>query len=212
MSSRKGSLLGKAKKRKQKCSYDWKKIGLSLGLLIFLGLSLAAVGYVIFFRSVFAQEVSKKLVKHGVFFEEPDPPKTVILPVAELQKNPHPKIAIILDDMGYDLHLGEELLQLPVEITYSFLPFAPHTKDLERKAFIAGKTILLHLPLEPQDRRWDPGPGALFINDPKPVMRDKFVQNILSVPHAVGVNNHMGSLFTENKAAMEVVIQEIAKR
>ncbi|MGB3209658.1 MAG: divergent polysaccharide deacetylase family protein [Desulforhopalus sp.] len=123
-----------------------------------------------------------------------------------------PKVAIIIDDMGYHESIGTDLLECPFELTYSFLPFAPHTKKLEWMAYLSGKTIFLHLPLQPKGDEWNPGPGALALEDSPETQKTKFEKCFEQVPHAVGVNNHMGSLYTENEVAMTILLKEISDR
>lgn len=179
-------------------------------LVLLLAVSFCAVGYVIFFRTVMAQDGIPELTG-GIVFEEPDPPPHEEKDVKQkFRKKPDlPKVAIVIDDMGYHEKVGEKLLNLPVDLSYSFLPFAPHTKKQEAAAHAMGKTILLHLPLQPKGTRWDPGPGALFLADSSDIQREKFEKALQHVPNAEGVNNHMGSLFTENTAAMRLLLEAI---
>lgn len=82
-----------------------------LFLLIFLVFSVCTVGYVIFFRTVFAQDILPA-IKSAIVFEEPDPPVD-LEQVAEEKGVPEPdlpKVAIIIDDMGYHESIGKELL------------------------------------------------------------------------------------------------------
>ncbi len=184
-------------------------------LLIILVFSVCSVGYVIFFRTVFAQQILPK-IKNAIVFEEPNPPVDVELEQVEekgiILKPVLPKVAIIIDDMGYHESTGRELLSIPFELTYSFLPFAPHTSKLEWLAYRTGKTIYLHLPLEPKGKQWNPGPGALSLADSPEVQKAKFGKCLDEVPHAVGLNNHMGSLYMEDKIAMTRLMQEIRSR
>ena len=99
-------------------------------LFFALVFSVCTLGYVIFFRTVFAQEILPS-IKSAVVFEEPDPPEPVEQVVLKKSvKKPNlpavaislPKVAIIIDDMGYHELLGKELLDMPIELTYSFLP------------------------------------------------------------------------------------------
>ena len=189
-------------------------------LLFILIFSVSTVGYVIFFRTVFAQEILPS-IKSAIVFEEPDPPEPVEHVVEEKNiQEPDlptvvitlPRVAIIIDDMGHHELLGEELLALPIELNYSFLPYAPYTRKLERLAHRAEKTVLLHLPLQPKGNKWDPGPGALTTVDLPQVQKNKLEKCLEEVPHAIGVNNHMGSLYTENQLAMTRLIWEIGDR
>ncbi len=217
--------LKKARNRRKPGSSNLTRILSYFLLLLVLTFSVCAVGYVIFFRTVVAGELPPVLLG-GTSFEEPTPPvdkeKRKVLPIEDrveaIEKNvvgkrSHlPKVAIIFDDMGYNEAIGEQLLKFPFEVTYSFLPFAPHTQKLERLAHRAGKTVFLHLPLEPKNSAFNPGPGALYLRDSAEVQREKFAKCLQEVPHAVGVNTHMGSLFTEDKPAMANIIQEVKDR
>lgn len=113
-----------------------------------------------------------------------------------------PRVAIIIDDMGYHQGLGSALLALEMNLTYSFLPHAPFTRDQGEQARQQGREILVHMPMEALDPAWDPGPGALYLADPLAEVAQKVAQNLALVPHAVGINNHMGSRYTGDHAAM----------
>jgi len=39
-------------------------------------------------------------------------------------------ISLIIDDMGYRYQSGKRAINLPANITYSFLPYAPHARKL----------------------------------------------------------------------------------
>jgi len=218
----------RSKKRPVKKQGFFPGIGrLLLFLLLFFVLifSLCTAGYVIFFRTVFSQEIMPGL-KNNIVFEEPDPPVLQEIPkidtpseavppvvkIAIKEEATLPKVALIIDDIGYQYETGKQLLELPLEFTFSFLPFAPYTKQLEEIAYSKGKTVFLHLPLEPQSADFNPGPGALKLADSPEIQREKFQRCLAEVPHAVGVNNHMGSLYTEDKVAMERLMVELSNR
>ncbi|BCO07817.1 hypothetical protein GF1_01930 [Desulfolithobacter dissulfuricans] len=122
-----------------------------------------------------------------------------------------PRIAIIIDDMGYHEKLGNRLIGLDMNLTFSFLPHAPFTLHQEELAYLAGRDILVHLPMEARNPAWDPGPGTLHVTDPPEILRSITRDNLLAVPHAIGANNHMGSKFTEDPAAMRQVLSVLAR-
>lgn len=175
-----------------------------LGLLILLAFSIGMVGYVIFFRTVVAAELPS--ADSGIIFEEPLP---------EAHPEPHwpespasdpvalPQVAIIIDDMGFHPRIGRRLLELDLNLSFSFLPYAPHTGELEETAYQLGRTVLMHLPLEPVDPKWDPGPDALYL-DQSPAERKRLLErNLMLVPHATGISSHMGSRYSESRVAMD---------
>lgn len=114
-----------------------------------------------------------------------------------------PLLALVIDDMGYRPETERQMLALELELTFSFIPFAPHSEESLAIARRQGRDILLHLPLEALDEKWNPTPGLL-----RATMNDReiaagFAAALGEVPMAVGVNNHMGSRFTADAAAMD---------
>ena len=182
-----------------------------LVLFCLLVFSILMVGYVIFFRTVVAGELPFE--EHDITFEELNLPGRDGSAGSDrsVAAKKEPKVAIIIDDMGYHPDVGRDLITLDLLLSFSFLPHAPFTQELEEMAYQKGKPILLHLPLEPRSAAWDPGPGALYLADDLETRKKKFHQDLQLVPHATGVNNHMGSLFTENRPAMEALLGLIAE-
>jgi polysaccharide deacetylase 2 family uncharacterized protein YibQ len=153
-----------------------------------------------------------------IVFEEPDPPqheevetkipeekKTVSPPAADNR----PRIAIIIDDMGYHRKIGDKLLALDLNLSFSFLPHAPFAGQQEEKAYQMGRDVMVHLPMEASDAKWDPGPGAMYLSASPDELRLTLKKNLAAVPHAIGANNHMGSRFTQNRQAMHRVLGEL---
>jgi polysaccharide deacetylase 2 family uncharacterized protein YibQ len=123
------------------------------------------------------------------------------------------QIAVIIDDIGFDLRVVEELAQMRAPIAFAILPCAPHAAEAARLLHRAGKETLLHLPMEPRSYPAEnPGEGALFTNMEAGEIRRQIETHLTVVPYVTGVNNHMGSLFMENEAALSVVMEELAKR
>lgn len=126
--------------------------------------------------------------------------------------DPEPlRIALIIDDMGYRKGAGEAALALPGKLTYAFLPQTPHAWEQAIRAHELDKEVILHLPME-SDLGNALGEGALTLN----MSREEFVRtlkrNIASVPYAVGVNNHMGSLLTRDPTAMRWLMSSLREQ
>ena len=58
----------------------------------------------------------------------------------------------------------------------------------------------------------NPGPGALTETMNEDEIRDATRHALDAVPGAVGVNNHMGSAFSEDRDAMSAVLGVVRKR
>lgn len=111
-------------------------------------------------------------------------------------------ISIIIDDIGDQLHLGEAAVRLPGSLNYAFLPHAPYTPRLARLAHSLNKEVILHMPMQAEQRDKKLGPGGLTLN----MTEKEFVRTLelalASVPHVKGLNNHMGSLLTRHPGDM----------
>ena len=83
---------------------------------------------------------------------------------------PLARIAIIIDDLGYQLEAGRRSINLPGPVTCAILPSTPRATKLAEAAFANGKDVLLHLPLEPVSRDSQPDPGGILLD----MSRDQF--------------------------------------
>ncbi len=153
-----------------------------------------------------------------IVFEEPNPPHheevVTIGPEGKksvsVQKKDHrPRVALIIDDMGYHRKIGDRLLDLDLNLSFSFLPHAPFAGEQEEKAYQLGRDIMVHLPMEAGDDQWDPGPGGLYLSASADDLLLTLKNNLAAVPHAIGANNHMGSRFTQDRQAMRRVLGEL---
>lgn len=115
-------------------------------------------------------------------------------------------IAVVIDDVGYNLDNLDYFLKFPGPVTYAVLPNLPYSKAAAEKISAAGKEVIVHMPMEAINSKLDHGPGAIFTN-----MTDQEILKLLSsaldsVPNAVGMNNHMGSRATSDLRVMNIVI------
>ena len=123
------------------------------------------------------------------------------------------RIAIVIDDIGYDLAPLNELLELDAPITFAILPHLPHSVDAAEILHREGKEILLHLPMEPLAYpEENPGRGALFLWMNEEEIRQQVEEDLNAVPYIVGVNNHMGSRFMEDRTKLSVVLQQLKEK
>ena len=123
-----------------------------------------------------------------------------------------PSIALIIDDIGYSFARARQYLKLDVPITYSILPRLSKSHRLAVEIHSEGHEIMLHQPMEPHSPRLDPGPGALHVGDGPETIVKIMEDNISEIPFAVGVNNHMGSRFTERSTEMNEALSVVKNR
>lgn len=129
-------------------------------------------------------------------------------PIAKL-----PKVAIIIDDVGYDKRLANAFMDMNVPLTFSVLPQSPFLKSITRKLRDKEYEIMLHLPMEPIEYpEVNPGPGALLGAMSPDEIIAQLNRNIDSIPGIKGVNNHMGSRLTGASEKMYQVFTVLKKR
>ena len=120
-------------------------------------------------------------------------------------------VSIIIDDIGYRLKQDRQMIELPGKLTYAVLPNGPKAKQLANYAHQLGKEVILHMPMQ-STLGAVAEKGVLEVD-----MGEKEVVNALreafsKVPHAVGMNNHQGSLLTRHPGHMAWVMKEMAKK
>jgi len=127
---------------------------------------------------------------------------------------PEAGIALIMDDVGYDIRALKRVLVLPFPVAISVLPDSPYATESAELAFKQGELVMLHLPMEPSTPKYreNMGPAFLRQNMGKQAIRESFEASLRQVPHVVGVNNHMGSLLTTLAEPMRWVMQECRER
>ena len=119
-----------------------------------------------------------------------------------------PTIAIIIDDMGHNLHEGKRLANLDQPLTLAFLPYRRHTDTLARLAHSREKEIMLHAPMA-NTRNFGLGPGGLTSEMDEQSVTTTLRRALQSIPYVRGVNNHMGSLLTQQLRPMDWVMKEL---
>lgn len=119
------------------------------------------------------------------------------------------RLAIVIDDFGYRKHNEEQVLSLTPAISVAILPNAPLSKEMAQKAYQNGNEILIHMPMAPISKQ------PLERDTLRPTMgieeiRRIIAQAIRNVPHAKGMNNHMGSAMTSDLEAMRRVMKTLS--
>lgn len=150
---------------------------------------------------------------HSIHVVTPLGARTPRLAVAPTRRNrPGPRLAIIIDDIGYDRSGADSVLALGFPVTVSVLPHLPLSSDVAEEAYRRGDQVMLHLPMQSETESAKMEDVELRVG-----MRAGEVDSILAgmldtVPHVVGVNNHQGSLATADPTLMAELMPELRKR
>jgi len=116
-------------------------------------------------------------------------------------------MSIIIDDLGQSSERDNRTLALPGPVTMAVMPDTPHATAFARQAHKAGKTVILHMPMDPAT-----GPYAWHPEVPLTELAKRLDAALAKVPYAAGINNHMGSRMTAQRQPMAWLMGELQQR
>lgn len=139
----------------------------------------------------------------------PPPPQEAAPPLVPAPaKEPPParvegpvRVAIILDDGGWGGPETRRVLALDNRVTLAILPNAPKTEALAREAAAKGFEVMLHMPME-SSRTARIFPGQIETTMDRDTIHRLARAAIAQIPGLAGVNNHTGTLFTQDAERM----------
>jgi uncharacterized protein len=137
---------------------------------------------------------------------------TVQTPVsAENKEMKQLRAAIIIDDFGGGSGGVQDFLEGDIPITAAVMPFTENSTKHAEWAHKNGFEVMVHLPMQPKrgKRSWL-GPKPITVDLSPEEVKQRVEEALKSVPYAVGMNNHMGSLAVENEAIVRAIV-EVAK-
>ena len=123
-----------------------------------------------------------------------------------------PIISLIIDDLGYRYDDGARAARLPGPVVCAVLPDTPRGPALAALANQNGKEVLLHMPMQSMDASLAREPGVMSIDDTRPRFLGRLAAGLESVPHAIGINGHRGSLLTRHPGHMAWLMDELDAR
>ena len=134
----------------------------------------------------------------------------VVTPKKENLKQPSApakgRIALVIDDWGYNKDNVDFLSKIKPPLTIAILPFRTYSRTVAEIAHRQNCEIIIHMPMEPQDKeRVDLEPKTLMTYMRKETIADILDGAFKSIVYAKGLNNHMGSLATEDTSFMSHV-------
>lgn len=124
--------------------------------------------------------------------------------------NHQKQVAIIIDDFGGNVKGVNSFLSGDIPITAAVMPFQKYSTEQAQRAHEAGLEVIIHLPMEPKKGKasWL-GPKGIKSGLSDHEIRSRVQQAIADVPHAKGLNNHMGSKIVENERIMRIILEVV---
>jgi uncharacterized protein len=137
------------------------------------------------------------------------------LPPAPASRIP-PHIGICIDDAGGVNPFSSstpiyKMLRLPFKLTIAILPYKTYTNQTADEVVSHGSEVILHQPMAAVSVA-NPGTGGITDSMTLDQVRTTIATNLNNMPHVIGMNNHMGSLITQQRDKMQVCVEELVKR
>lgn len=121
------------------------------------------------------------------------------------------RIAIVIDDWGYNLNNLHIAGQMQYPFTAAVLPYLPYSKRVAEELHKQGVELILHLPMEPHER-FRLEKNTILASMDEQTIKNIIVQDLTDLQYADGASNHMGSKATEDLRTMGIVFGELKKR
>ncbi len=123
------------------------------------------------------------------------------------------RLAIVIDDMGYNISLTHKFESLGLPLAFSFLPYAPFSHDLSKEASFKGFVVMIHMPSQPEDYPLhNPGKDAIFLWSSKTDTINKLKEAYKIIPTALGLNNHMGSAILRDRKHLDYIMEFLKEK
>ena len=121
---------------------------------------------------------------------------------------PVPRLALVIDDGGYNVDKVKAIMEIRRPFTLAVLPNTPHARKVALLAHQEGVEVMLHLPMEPKENnRYSLEPDTILSGMGKREIQAILQRGLREIPHVRGVNNHMGSKATEDSQVMQALME-----
>lgn len=121
------------------------------------------------------------------------------------------KIAIVIDDWGYNLNNLRIVEDIRYPLTASILPNLNYSYRVAQELKKRGFEIILHLPMEPYEK-YRLEKNTVTVSLDESAIKDIIKKDLSNIVYAKGISNHMGSRATSDSRIMGIVFKELKKR
>jgi polysaccharide deacetylase 2 family uncharacterized protein YibQ len=128
-------------------------------------------------------------------------------------KTPGPqlKIAIIIDDMGYNRRSIDDAVAVNLPLTLAIIPFTPQARETAEIAHRNNLEVIMHLPLESINEN-NSMSGIVLTGMEEEAILSILDQDLADIPYIRGVNNHMGSRVTTDWTIMRIILERLKEK
>lgn len=122
------------------------------------------------------------------------------------ERNVQGKMAIIIDDFGYNKDPINAFAAISRPLTFAVIPYRSFSNEAAVKGVSSGHQVILHLPMEPLSQSAQSEELTVSVNMSDEQIQDMVNKAIQAVPGLIGVNNHQGSRATADRRVMKAVL------
>lgn len=161
------------------------------------------------------QVIFEKKLTHVILISkrlavQPRPLEKPVTPAAGTRTGKPPRLAFIIDDIGYADLVSDQLRELGIPLTAAIIPAAPYARSEAQRIHEYGLEEIIHMPMQPKDPANHHPRDQFILTDSSAAEIQVLLQKAREVvPYARGLNNHMGSLLTSSPQAMRRVLELI---
>lgn len=144
--------------------------------------------------------------KSSVQAQKPHSPVVPGMPAVPPAVN-NAKLVFVFDDAGQNMSQLEKYVTLPFPVTVAVLPKLTYSRPCADRVRKSGNEVMLHQPMQAVNRNVNPGPGAITPDMQSAQIAALVRQNIEELGPVAGVNNHEGSLISEDEVKIGTVMR-----
>lgn len=117
-------------------------------------------------------------------------------------------LVFIIDDAGHNTETLKKYTDLPFPLTIAVLPGVAETEECAQMIVKANKELMLHQPMQAENLSVNPGPCAITQYMSLGEIKSTLNKNLAQLgPKVKGMNNHEGSLITEDEVRIGAVLE-----
>ncbi len=155
-----------------------------------------------------------------------DEKTSAVAPKTEKEKEPSPVsegfafpfaknnavLCVVFDDGGQNVGQLKKCVALPFPVTVAVLPRLAHSAECASLVRQSGNEVILHQPMQAVNLNVNPGEGAIKPQMSQAEVAATLSQNIAEIAPIAGMNNHEGSLITEDEALVSFVLETVQEK